>query len=160
MSEKTSAVVDYLLKHTDDRAMLAALRRGLGQPPGTVADMFPYVMSFIAENDYYDRELSVYQTAALFALHPSHTDEGNLGTHLRAYAKMVGDDTATERRFTQLLRLRRGSMDAHLRQHIQILKAKGIPVNWHQFYRDLCYWSHPDHFVQRQWAGAFWRNQS
>lgn len=158
MDVKQSPLVSFLMKQKEDRAMLAALRRGLGQAPGTVADMFPIVIPFISDKAYADEEWSAYQVAALFALHPLNSSEGNMGNHLKKLESPSDESSPTERRFTQMLRLRRESLDARLRQHIQLLKANQIPVNWHQLHYDLRYWSHPDRFVQRQWAEAFWRS--
>src|SRR5690606_20637972 len=96
----THPLVQYLLKHADDRAMLAELRRGLGRDPGEAAGMYPYVMPFI---DKVSQEKNIFLIASLFALHPAHTGQGNMGDHLRAYTHAVGDDASTTRRFTQLL---------------------------------------------------------
>jgi hypothetical protein len=31
-----------------------------------------------------------------------------------------------------------------------------VPVNWHQLFADVLAWNHPDGYVQKQWARAFW----
>jgi CRISPR system Cascade subunit CasB len=146
-----SALVSYLVKRKDDRAMLAALRRGLGQPPGGAPDMFPYVVPFV--RDEYD-EVS-YVIASLFALHPMLVNDGNMGSHLRIH-KINGNEEAVTRRFVQLLRMREEDMATPLRQHIALLKSAGIGVNWHQLEYDLRYWGHVDRFVQKKWANAYW----
>lgn len=153
---KEERFISYLESKAEDRAALAALRRGLGQKPGEAPGMFPYVVRFVQDWN----EADIYMIAALFALHPSSTKFGNMGDHLRALAREIGDDASTERRFVQLLRMRRGTLEPRLRQHISILKSKDIPVHWHQLFRDLRHWEHPKRFVQRRWAGAFWYRQS
>lgn len=145
--------ISYLEEHREDRAMLAALRRGIGQQPGEVTGMFPYVVPFI--HDRYE-EANIYLIASLFAMHPASATSGNMGSHLLSYVNAVGDDTATARRFTQLMRQHRDALDAPLRQHISMLKAKDIPINWHRLMRDLKGWDHESHYVQREWAKAFW----
>jgi CRISPR system Cascade subunit CasB len=154
--EKKHPLITFLEQHTDDRAMLAELRRGLGRTPGEAASMFPYVMPFIG-NRY--EEDNLFLVASLFALHPVSSKSGNLGQHLHSYVQVVGDAAATTRRFVQLLNLRRETLDTPLRQHISLLKAQEIPVNWHQLIRDLGYWSHEDRFVQKEWASAYWPPQ-
>ena len=149
---KEHALISYLESRRDDRAMLAALRRGLGTAPGGAAEMFPYIVPFVQRWN----EDDIYMIAALFALHPASAKRGNMGAHLRALAREVGDDEATERRFVQLLRMRRDTLEPRLRQQISILKSKDIPVNWHQLIRDVGHWDHPEHFVQRNWARSFW----
>lgn len=146
-------LIQFLLKNAEDRAMLAELRRGLGTAPGEAPGMFPYIVPFI-RGEY--EEDNLYLIASLFALHPVNTSVGNMGKHLHDCARAVGDDAATTRRFTQLMRQRRDALDTPLRQHIALLKAHDIAVNWNQLLRDLGYWGHEDHFVQRQWAGSYW----
>lgn len=156
---KQHPFISYLEARADDRAMLAALRRGLGAVPGDpeTAGMFPYVVPWI--NEWYE-EADIYMIASLFALQPASRSTGNMGHHCRALDPQLEND-ATERRFVQLLRMRRETLEPRLRQQVSILKSKDLPVNWHQLITDLQYWRHPDRFVQRRWAGAFWRaNQS
>ena len=53
MSTTTQSRVETFLAYLrglakrDDRGALAALRHGLGQPPGTAAEMHPYVVQFL-----------------------------------------------------------------------------------------------------------------
>jgi len=156
MSTKTYALIEYLIKHVDDRAMLATLRRGLGKSVGESIEIFPILMPVIGSNPSEEHMASAFQVASLFALHPVHTEKGNFGEHVKRLKQAGQEESSTERRFIQLLRLRRESIDAPLRQHVQILKSKDIPINWNQLFYDLQYWSHPDHFVQESWAKAFW----
>ena len=115
--------------------------------------MFPYLVPFVHRQ--YEED-NLYLIASLFALHPLSTDSGNMGSHLHTYVQAVGDASATERRFVQLLNLHREALVSPLRQHISILKAKDLPVNWHQLLYDLNYWDHSTRFVQKQWAREFW----
>ncbi len=152
---KDHRFISYLESKAENRAVLAALRRGLGAEPGdpATAGMLPYVVPWI--NEWYE-EADFYMIASLFALHPASTATGNIGHHVRALDPKLEND-ATERRFVQLLRMRRETLEPHLRQQISILKSKDVPINWHQLFADLRNWDHPDRFVQRRWARAFWR---
>ncbi len=153
---KDDRFVDFLQENAEDKGMLADLRRGLGQPPGTVQSMYSYVERF---NPKRYEMIRFYMIAALFALHPKSTQNGNMGNHLRMLA--AGDEGATERRFVWLLRLHLDALEPRLRQQISILKANDIALNWHQLIKDLRNWDHSDRFVQRQWANGFWgSNQS
>lgn len=153
----THPLVDYLLKNKDDRGFLASLRRGLGRSVGENAALYQYVGAFVHE-DWQAGD--VFLLATLFALHPAHTGKGNMGDHLLAYTRAVSDDAATTRRFTQLLNLRRDSLDTPLRQHISLLKSQEIAVNWHRLMRDLQQWGHPARYIQKQWARAYWPPKS
>ena len=158
MSEAiTHPLVDFLLKNKDDRAMLANLRRGLGRSPGENASLYRYLGVFIHEEW---QAADAFLLATLFALHPTHTGNGNMGDHLLAYTRAVGDDAATTRRFTQVLNLRRDSLDTPLRQHVSLLKSQEIAVNWYQLMRDISGWGHPDRYVQQHWARRYWQANS
>jgi len=156
MEQKTHPFVDYLERLRDNRGVLAALRRGLGQIPGTVASMYPYVVPWLPDNAPRHRTTVYYLIAALFAHHPGNNRKGNMGDHFARARDPGGDNTAIERRFTALLAAHPDDLDTYLRQAVGFLKSKEVPVNWHQLFFDLRNWGHPDRFVQQQWARAFW----
>ena len=149
---KTHPFITYLEGLRDDRGALAALRRGLGQPPGTVADMYRYVVPWLPD----DSEAAYYLIAALFAYHPDAGGTGNMGRHFARTRDPQGDNTAIERRFTALLAAHPDDLDFYLRQAVSFLKSKEVPVYWHQLLSDVLAWDHPDRYVQQQWARAFW----
>jgi CRISPR system Cascade subunit CasB len=154
MTPKTYPFVEYLESLGDDRGALAALRRGLGQSPGTVASMYPYVVPWLPASR--QAEPIYYLLAALFAYHPATRGEGNMGSHF-AHAREPGsDDTALERRFTALLAAHPDDLPTYLRQAIGFLRSKEVPVNWHQLFHDLQRWAYEDRPVQKEWARAFW----
>jgi len=162
MSSLEERFIDRLQKLAEgqERGALASLRRGLGQPPGTVADMYRYVEPFLGEQDSGARfkESAFYLVAALFALHPKSTDEGNMGTHLAKTRTDSGAD-ALERRFTALLAAHPDDLPEYLRQSISFLKSKDVPVNWNQLIWDLENWEKrddPKYSVQKKWARSFW----
>ncbi|WKZ42605.1 MAG: type I-E CRISPR-associated protein Cse2/CasB [Anaerolineales bacterium] len=159
MNSLEERFVDRLkqLAEGDERGALASLRRGLGQPPGTVAEMYRYVEPFLGgmESGARYKESAFYLVAALFALHPKSTDEGNMGTHLAKTRTDAGAD-ALERRFTALLAAHPDDLPEYLRQTMSFLKSKDIRVNWNQLLRDLQNWGHEDRFVQKNWARSFW----
>ncbi|MBC7236477.1 MAG: type I-E CRISPR-associated protein Cse2/CasB [Chloroflexi bacterium] len=150
------------LASKEDRGALAALRRGLGQPPGTVPAMYPYVVPWLPVDARPWQEAAYYLVAALFALHPDPGGAGNLGASFRlAEAKEGGSAadervSAVERRFTALLSVHPDDLPDYLRQAIGFLRSKEVPVDWHQLFQDIQNWGHPAHRVQREWARAYW----
>ncbi|MDI7276195.1 MAG: type I-E CRISPR-associated protein Cse2/CasB [Anaerolineae bacterium] len=149
--------VTYLESLREDRAALACLRRGLGQPPGTVVDMFPYVARWVAPDAPRSLEEAHYLIAALFASHPAAGGAGNMGDHFR---RVIREDErsadAVERRFTALLAAHPDDLPFYLRQAVSFLRAREVPVNWHQLYSDIRRWGRPERWVQRRWARSFW----
>lgn len=153
--EREHSFASYLEGIKDDRGKLAALRRGLGLKPGTCAAMYPVVSVAIPKNCPLYEEEVYYLISSLFGYHPLSTTSGNMGDHMR-HASGDKKSDAIERRFTRLLATHWEDLPNELRQSISFLKSKETPVNWHQLLSDLKHWSHPDRFVQRRWANAFW----
>lgn len=161
--------VTYLesLGKREDRAALAALRRGLGQPPGTVPDMHPYVVRRLPQDAYPNSwtEQTYYLVASLYGLHPKSAAEGNIGRHFARTLDPKSDhNQAIERRFTALLTAHPDDLHFHLRQAISFLKSykDGVPINWHQLMWDILAWGYPDNRarVQKRWATGFWQRSS
>jgi CRISPR system Cascade subunit CasB len=139
-----------------NRGALAMLRRGLGRPIGKVADMYPIVVPYLPDNLYRREEEIYYLIGALFAWHPSDTEKGNFGDSLRTLAAARGESENLERRFIALLNCHRDDLPDHLRQNVGLLKSGAISINWIQLFKDILKWDHPDKFVQKKWAKAFW----
>lgn len=156
--------VTYLETLREDRGALAALRRGLGQEPGTVPDMFPYVVPCMKAKTGTWAENTYYLIASLFALHPVSIPSGNMGKHFARHLDYQNpeNNTALERRFTALLTASSDDLHIYLRQAISFLKSKDeTPVNWHQLMWDTLNLDDPDKApkVQKRWAEGFWRTR-
>jgi CRISPR system Cascade subunit CasB len=138
-----------------DRAALAKLRRALQNPIEAYPIILPYLPHDVSDND-----LSLYaMLAGLFANHPQIGGSGNMGNHMREAA---GENVeATERRFVNLLRSNLEDLPILLRQSVSFLRSKNnIPVDWEQLRRDLFAWDHPQEYVQKNWARAFWSSHA
>jgi CRISPR system Cascade subunit CasB len=156
--------ITYLesLTKADDRGTLAALRRGLGQPPGTVPGMFPYVLPRLPNKAYPGSwvEQCYYLIASLYALHPESGYGRNLGSHFaHTLQHNTEKDKAVERRFTALLSAHPEDLPIYLRQAISFLRSKEVPVNWYQLMWDTLAWNNPDKspYIQKRWAKQFWQ---
>lgn len=152
----------YHLAAEEDRAALAALRRGLGKPPGAVAEMARHVVPFLPGHTALDADY--YLIASLFGLHPLpwHGPDApwlaNLGAALRRLAPNPADPGAAgvERRFVALLNADRVDLAVHLRHAVALLRAHDQAVDWARLLRDLRDWDRPDRRVQGSWARSFW----
>ncbi len=162
---KPQPFVEYLQKLKGDeqrgRTALAALRRGLGQPPGQAPEMFRYVTPFIPTDAGVWQEECYFLIASLFGLHPESTEIGNMGDHY-SRLRQSADDAAVERRFMALLAAHPDDLDTYLRQAVSLLKSKDVPVNWSQLLWDVLAWNDPDRRlrVTKAWARAFWKGPS
>ena len=142
------------LRDQGSRGALAALRRGLGNPPGTVPAIYPQILPWAPQNRW--TEDACYIVGPLFALHPEPGGEGNMGT---AFATVKDPSESLEKRFVALLNCHHDDLPNHLRQAVSLLKSKDIPVNWRRLLKDILSWDHEDRFVQQQWAREFWQSK-
>jgi len=152
--------IEYLESIAWNRGVMDVLALGLGKPPGSVAEMYPYVSLWTnrgANPIYRD---TCFLIAALFAYHPSVTRDGNFGEHLARACNGGEENTAVERRLTELLSARYGDLSVLLRQSLDLLKKRDVAVNWEQLFGDLLSWEHPDADVQKAWAKSFWEVRS
>jgi len=156
MEDIRSAFVQRLVSYADvsDRRALAALRRGLGKPPGAAIEMMPFIVPFLpaAERDHW----AYFVVGTLFGLHPSNAPGVGFGTLYRRLA----DNESGEKRFLALLDAHIDDLPGHLRRAISIARQKGLGLDYGKLLGDILYWSHPDHSVQRQWARQFWSRAS
>lgn len=156
-TNKDQKFIDRLLTWQDNRAVLAALRRGLGHPPGSIPDMYPYIEPWLGPARPRHVEQAYYTIAALFAYHPQVTKQGNMGDHLTVVRAQNEDTTALERRFVTLLAAHPDDLHRyHLRQVVSFLKAKETPINWYQLLSDIQKWGADSRYIQQRWAKAFW----
>lgn len=151
------------LDSTHDRGALAALRRGLGKPPGTVAEMFPYVVPWESHAEERHKD-AYYLVAALFAWHPRNwpSTEDAWRTNLGASFAWLGREDGgegVERRFVALLNARGEDLPDHLRGAIGLMRAREVPVDYARLLGDIQQWDRDDRRVQRAWARAFWGHQ-
>lgn len=159
MNEK-HRFIEHLEGLREDRGALAALRRGLGQPPGTAAEQFRYVVPWLAASCSRQEEEAFFLVAGLFSLHPEAGGSGDIGAHMARARDPQGDNVAIERRFTALLAAHPDDLPFYLRQAVSFLRSKEVPVDWNQLLTDIRAWSHPDRYVQRRWARSYWGSAS
>jgi CRISPR system Cascade subunit CasB len=150
------------LYHKNDRAALAALRRGLGRAPGEAMESYRYIARFAAQINSRRKEESLHIVATLFSLYPSASRGGdnwmiaNLGASLRELRGKL-ESEGVDRRFVALLNSHRDELATHLRQIVSLLKSKEVTINWLRLLRDINRWDDDERDTQRKWAKAFWR---
>ena len=164
--DRARGFIDFLngLVIREDRAALAALRRGLGKEPGTVPAVYPYIMPFVHEADPPWVEMRFQLIAPLFAWHqldwPRESSQGtspvhNLGASLARLRRAV-DSESIEQRFVALLNAHSDDLPNHLRHAVGLLKTRDLPIDWAQLLQDLAGWNWESRAIQRAWAKAFW----
>lgn len=157
-TEKEERLITELKKWRDgkNRAALAHLRRGLGKPPKTAMEMFPYLGQFLSFDTKPRYENAVFIVAALFAYYPdAPPNAGNLGASLR---QLKDESDGIEKRFVALLNADEEDLPYYLRQIIGLLKSKEVAVNWQRLFKDVQNWNGDKRFIQQSWARSFWGN--
>ncbi|MCG8555499.1 MAG: type I-E CRISPR-associated protein Cse2/CasB [Proteobacteria bacterium] len=153
------ALIDNLnqLARRDDRAALAALRRGLS--PDSVAAAYPYVVPFLPSDAKPFEERAYVLAAALFGTHPVAAAR-SLATALRTVQERRPGSDSLEARFVALLDAHIDDLPTHLRHAISLLKAHELGLDWNNLLETLLHWEHEARWVQRQWARDFWGVQN
>jgi CRISPR type I-E-associated protein CasB/Cse2 len=155
------------LARREDRGALAALRTGLGKPPGTAGRMFPIVAPFLS-SDEGPATRAAFITAALFGKHPEHAPIGSLGVSLWKATKREGinpdgkhGEAGVEARFAAALDADPEDLPRHLDGLVSLCESAGQPIDWHQFYKDLrgLLGRNEDYqiSIRIRWARDFWR---
>ncbi|GAA1291885.1 type I-E CRISPR-associated protein Cse2/CasB [Saccharothrix xinjiangensis] len=171
----------YWEKYTDDKGQwsrkdrmppgdeLAALRRGLGKPAGTVPQMWRFYEAIVnGENS--PRLAAEHAALSLYGLHqqsrrtPMHCPGVGLGTALLRLSRQEGvSDVAVTRRFNAAATSTSvNELVAHLRGLITQLRSHGIALDYTRLWRDLLDWSFPDGpaRVRRRWGMQFYTWQA
>jgi CRISPR system Cascade subunit CasB len=139
-----------------DRATLAHLRRGLGEPVAVTLGHVGWLFDGVPD-DGNGRALDAAVLAAgLFAWAKGRCAQADGTNFGRAFGNELSEDQKKqrERRFTALLDADRSELPFLLRQAVTLVE--GQPLDWKQLLRDLVSWEHEDRFVQKQWARGFW----
>lgn len=140
------------------KAMLANLRRGIGHEPGELPQLLGILLSDMPEEYWSEdgtatrEEWACYAALTLYALHqqgydaksqPMHMDEGvSMGKAMYQLTAAYEGDPNAEQRVVQKLRtlttaVDRRELSHHLRGIVQLLKSKGIAMNYKKLAGDL-----------------------
>lgn len=152
----------------DNRAKLASLRRGLGQPPGTVVETSRVVEHLLDEDDFKETRSALYVVAPLFAFHRAAFDgrrSENMGDHFRELCDVNEQPPSNiESRFMALLASEPDDLSDTLRHAVSLLKSKDVAVNWRQLFNDVQEWLKEgvigEEARQRiclKWSQRFWQ---
>lgn len=144
--------ISYLEKNAkrDWRHMLPKLRRGLGHRPGEAVEALPFIVPFLPSDP--DLHEIFFVVGTLFGLHPAPNGKGNLGDMFRR----LGENPSLENRFVSILNSHIDELGDRLRHVVSLAKSKNIPIDYRRLLTDLVYWTHPNRYVQLNWARSYW----
>lgn len=98
-------------------------------------------------------EPTYWLVAALFPL-ADETSHGSFGDALRR-ARSPRYRKGLDRRVEALLDSDPAQLPHRLAQAVRFLHSQRVPINWRSLLEDLLQWEHPNRFVQKKWARAY-----
>ena len=157
------------------KSMLANLRRGIGESPGSVPALWEITFNGLPENlsgtdtSPSKAEWSVHTALTLFALHqqgkemkqqPMNQEGASLGKSLRRLISSEDDEKRVKRRFDAAATS--DSLEEfshHLRGLVQLLKSQNIPLDYPALAEDLYWFQNPEQrdLVRLGWGRDFYR---
>ena len=156
------------LDKDEDRDVLAALRSGLGKPPGEAPRMYPHVVRYLTSSDPSQKSvLTVFLVASLYGSHPEHVPGRSLGLALwHATMRPENPDgkhgeSGVEARFAAMLDSHEDDLPRHFEGMISLCKSADEGLDWYRFRRDVfALFSDEEKYrdaVKLRWARDFWQ---
>lgn len=140
-----------------DAGSRARLKRSAGKPLAEARDSLGLFYRLLPPGVHPAQEEWYFLVATLYAL-ADEGNRGNLGDALR-HAADVHNIKGVDRRIEILLDADASQLPFRLRQAIRFLNSNNVKVNWPQLLEDILQWSHPRHFVQKEWARAYFASR-
>ena len=140
---KESPLVNRLLEleRQKDRGAMAALRSGVGKPPGAAGRMLPIIAPFLTADEGAATR-AAFITASLFATHPEHAAIGTLGASLWKATRREGinpdgkhGEAGVEHRIAAALDADPEDLPHHLQGLVGLCESAGVPIDWHRFHQ-------------------------
>jgi CRISPR system Cascade subunit CasB len=154
-----SGFIEWLEKLNEkDSKVRAVLRRSLAFTPGAFPAAYPFVESFVNNEDNSWRREMHYLVAGLWATHWRKDRSGEplaLGKACADY-QLKSESSSTERRFIALLDADSDELPHRLRQMVALLKD--FNLDFEALLKGLFNWNNDRKRTQNQWARDYYRN--
>lgn len=144
------------------RAALAKLRRGVGKPPSMVPEIWEITIGALPENAGEYAEQAVHVALALFAMHRQGTEisgqnGGTLGAAVSKLKNGDNDDAVTRRFNSAVTADTINELSVHVRSLVQLLRSKGIDMDYPGFAQELYYWQIDPERTRLKWGRDYWK---
>jgi len=137
-----------------DAADRARLKRNAGKTVAEARGINLLIYRLLPPGLTPAQEETYFLVATLYPL-AAEAKRGNLGVSLRQ-AQKTTNRKGLDRRIEALLDAETSQLPFRLRQTIHYLQSNRVPVDWACLLTDLLQWNHPDRFVQKNWARAYY----
>lgn len=150
-----------------DRAILAALRSGLGKSPGQAPRMLPFVAAFTSPSSGRVEFASAFFVASLFAMNPRHEVGRSLGlalwhaTKFENNPKGIHSPPGVESRFVLALDSHPDDFPRNLEGLVRLCESANQGLDWYRLHSDLRAFLGTNEKwrddVRMIWARDFWQ---
>ncbi len=145
---------------------LAILKRNAGATIGESRGALGLFYKILPSGEKVKRDEEIFFLVCTLKGLNKYSLSGNFGTTMRRLKQAQKTTSESiDRRMKLLLdcqfdalsngRNGGGALAHRLRQYVKLAASKEIGVDWKQLLRDLRRWSHPQRFIQKQWARSF-----
>lgn len=149
-SQVGADLVQWLLENSENKAMMADLRRGSGLPYIQCDMMHKWLVPFTREHELrgWSRQVA-YLVSTLFVLGGKITDPdvGNFGNS-------CANAEVAERRFEKILQVQTEDLVGMLPQMVQAIAKHGVTIDFQKLYIDLTFFT--GDYTRLNWSEAFW----
>lgn len=132
----------------------ARLKRSAGRPLDEATQCLGLFYRLLPYGGVAPAQEPIYWLVAVLFPLADATSHGSFGDALRR-ARSPRYRKGLDRRMEALLDSDPAQLPHRLEQAVRFLHSQRIPVNWRSLLEDLLQWEHPNHFVQKKWARAY-----
>lgn len=149
---RIAAFIDRLAKL--DAGGKARLKRNAGKTLDEANSTLGLFYSLLQRLGIPTSQERQYWLIATLYPHADTVTSGNFGAALRR-ARSAQYRKGLDRRVEALLDADVAQLPYRLGQSVRFLHAQRVGVNWHSLLEDILQWEHPNRFVQKEWARAY-----
>jgi len=144
----------------NDTGAKAAFKRALSGEHYHLRKVYPFTLPHLA--DIHERQQDLWIFVACLAIYHDQDSEPAPRNFAQSCLDLHNstESKGPERRFRTLLDTDLADIQSPITALVRQIKSKKdkkTPVYYPQLIADLCFWDHPDQFIQDQWAKTFWR---
>jgi CRISPR system Cascade subunit CasB len=155
ISEFVNSLLLLAREGHEDRAALAALRKGARAEPGWPPEMWKYVVDHLRDREN-PEDRWYFVTAAMFGINPKHLKSMTIGNCFQQLVQKSKTDSL-EKRFLALLNAHPDDLPQRLYRMTRRFKSEELGLDYYTLLRDLLNWDRADRRVQKRWARDFYR---
>jgi CRISPR system Cascade subunit CasB len=159
LERETKFLQDIQERIKNDTGAKAAFKRALSGEHHHLRKVYPFTLPYL--NGIHEQQQDIWIFVACLSTYHNQDFEPVPRSFAQSCLDLQNssEPKGTERRFRSLLDTDLVDIQSPITALVRQIKSKKerkISVYYPQLIADLCFWDHPDQFVQDQWARTFW----